>query len=154
MVTAGTVCLLLSEHANGQTWRCFVRLIEMLPISIAVAAIPPGNQTYSQAARLGDLLFVSGQLGVDPGTGALATGGQVAEYRQAIENIKTILEAAGSSLAHVAKTTVYMTNVDQLGALNEVYAAYFPHAPAKTGVEVKRLSAGARIEIEVIASAV
>jgi len=130
------------------------RLKGMLPIPIAVAAIPPGNQTYSQAVRLGDLLFVSGQLGVDPATGALAPGGQVAEYRQALENIKTILEAAGSSLAHVAKTTVYMTDVDELGALNEVYGAYFPHAPAKTGVEVRRLSAGARIEIEVIASAV
>ena len=126
----------------------------MLPISVAVASIPPGNQTYSQAVRLGDLLFVSGQLGVDPRTGALAAGGQVAEYRQAIENIKTILETAGSSLAQVAKTTVYMTDVDELGALNEVYGAYFLHAPAKTGVEVRRLSGEARIEIEVIASAV
>ncbi len=126
----------------------------MRPISITVAAIPPGNHTYSQAVRLGDLLFVSGQLGVDPETGALAAGGQVAEYRQAIENVKTILEAAGSSLGQVAKTTVYMTDVDELGALNEVYGAFFPHAPAKTGVEVRRLSAGARIEIEVIASAV
>lgn len=124
----------------------------MNPISIAVAAIPPGNSTYSQVTRLGDLLFVSGQLGVDPGTGALVPGGQVAEYRQALENIKTILEAAGSSLAQVAKTTVYMTDVDELSALNEVYGMYFPHAPAKTGVEVRRLSAGARIEIEVIAS--
>ena len=121
----------------------------MLPISIAVPAVPPGNQTYSQAVRLGDVLFVSGQLGVDPLTGALAAGGQVAEYRQAIENIKTILETAGSSLAQVAKTTVYMTDVDELGALNEVYGAYFLHAP-----EVRRLVGGARIEIEVIASAV
>ena len=126
----------------------------MLPISIAVPAVPPGNQTYSQAVRLGDVLFVSGQLGVDPLTGALAAGGQVAEYRQAIENIKTILETAGSSLAQVPKTTVYMTDVDELGALNEVYGAYFLHAPAKTGVEVRRLVGGARIEIEVIASAV
>jgi 2-iminobutanoate/2-iminopropanoate deaminase len=101
---------------------------------------------------MGDLLFVSGQLGIDPATGQLAPGGQVAEYRQALENIKTILAAAGSSLAQVGKTTVYMTDVDELAALNVVYAEYFPHGPAKTGVEVSRLSSGARIEIEVIAS--
>ena len=71
-----------------------------------------------------------------------------------LDNIKTILEAAGSSLAQVAKTTVYMTNVDELAELNALYAEYFPHAPAKTGVEVRRLSSRAHIEIEVIASAV
>jgi 2-iminobutanoate/2-iminopropanoate deaminase len=125
-----------------------------LPETIHVPALPPGNSTYHQATRLGDLLFVSGQLGIDPATGELAPGGQVAEYRQALANIKTILEAAGSSLAQVAKTTVYMTNVDDLAELNVVYAESFPHAPAKTGVEVRRLSGRAQIEIEVIASAV
>lgn len=124
-----------------------------LPETIHVPALPPGNNTYHQAARLGDLLFVSGQLGIDPATGEVVPGGQVAEYRQALENIKTILEAAGSSLAQVAKTTVYMTNVDELAELNAIYAEYFPHAPAKTGVEVRRLSSRAHIEIEVIASA-
>jgi len=125
-----------------------------LPETIHVPALPPGNHTYHQATRLGDLLFVSGQLGIDPATGELAPGGQVAEYRQALANIQTILEAAGSSLAQVAKTTVYMTNVDDLAELNVAYAEYFPHAPAKTGVEVRRLSGRAHIEIEVIASAV
>lgn len=124
----------------------------MPPLPITVPSLPPGNTTYSQAVRLGDLLFVSGQLGIEPATGQLAPGGQVAEYRQALENIKTILAAAGASLAQVGKTTVYMTDVDELAALNAVYAEYFPHAPAKTGVEVSRLSAGACIEIEVIAS--
>lgn len=66
-------------------------------------------------------------------------------------NVKAILEEAGSSLAHVVKTTVFMTDVDELAALNAVYAEYFAHAPAKTGVEVKRLRSGARIEIEVVA---
>lgn len=125
----------------------------MKPEPIAVPAVPTGNATYSQATRMGNLLFVSGQLGVDPATGKLKPGGQVAEYEQALDNLKLILEAAGSSLAQVAKTTVFMTNVDELAALNAVYARYFPHAPAKTGVEVSRLSGGAAIEIEVIAAA-
>lgn len=124
------------------------------PETIHVPALPPGNHTYHQATRLGDLLFVSGQLGIHPATGELVPGGQVAEYRQALANIQTILEAAGSSLAQVAKTTVYMTNVDELAELNAIYAEFFPHAPAKTGVEVRRLSSRAHIEIEVIASAV
>ena len=125
----------------------------MKPEPIAVPAVPTGNSTYSQATRIGGLLFVSGQLGIDPATGNLKPGGQVAEYEQALDNLKLILEAAGSSLAQVAKTTVFMTNVDELAALNAVYARYFPHAPAKTGVEVSRLSGGAAIEIEVIAAA-
>jgi 2-iminobutanoate/2-iminopropanoate deaminase len=123
----------------------------MIPEPIAVPAVPAGNATYSQATRIGGLLFVSGQLGVDPATGQLKPGGQVAEYEQALANLRVILESAGSSLAQVAKTTVFMTNVDDLAELNVVYAKYFPHAPAKTGVEVSRLSGGAQIEIEVIA---
>jgi 2-iminobutanoate/2-iminopropanoate deaminase len=118
---------------------------------IDTPALPAPNATLHQAARWGDLIFVSGQLGIDPSTGALVAGGQVAEYRQALENIQTILTAAGTTLAHVVKTTVYMTNVDELTELNKLYAQYFPHAPAKTGVEVRRLSMGAQIEIEVVA---
>lgn len=76
----------------------------------------------------------------------------MAEYRQALENLRMILGAAGSSLELVAKTTIYMTDVSELAALNAVYSEYFPHAPAKTGVEVKGLSMGARIEIEAIAA--
>ncbi len=124
----------------------------MKPEVIATPTIPTGNATYSNVVRLGNLLFVSGQLGIDPSTGQLRPGGQVAEYEQALENIRAILSAAGSSLDRVAMTTIYMTNVDELAALNHVYARYFPHAPAKTGVEVRRLSSGASIEIEVIAS--
>jgi 2-iminobutanoate/2-iminopropanoate deaminase len=118
---------------------------------VHVPQVPTGNATYSQAVKMGGLVFVSGQLGVDPATGKLRPGGQVAEYEQALENIRVILEVAGSSLDRVGKTTVYMTNVDELAELNAVYARYFPHAPAKTGVEVKRLSGGAAIEIEVVA---
>jgi 2-iminobutanoate/2-iminopropanoate deaminase len=122
------------------------------PIAISTPSLPPSNSTFSQAARLGDLIFVSGQLGVDPTTGAPVPGGQVAEYRQALANLKTVLEAAGSSLTHVVKTTVYMTDVRELAELNRVYAEFFPHAPAKTGVEVKGLALGGLIEIEAVAS--
>jgi 2-iminobutanoate/2-iminopropanoate deaminase len=123
------------------------------PIAIPTPALPPANPTFSQAVRLGDLIFVSGQLGIDPRTGALAPGGQVAEYCQALANLKYVLEAAGTSLDRVAKTTIYMTDVRELAELNRIYAEYFPHAPAKTGVEVKALAMGGRIEIEAIASA-
>ena len=124
-----------------------------LPVNIETPRLPPSNTTYSQATRIGNVIFVSGQLGINPATGKLVPGGQVAEYGQALENLKTILEAAGTSLAAVAKTTVYMTDVAELESLNAIYAQYFPHAPAKTGVEVKALALGGRIEIEVVAAA-
>lgn len=122
------------------------------PITIPVPGLPTANPTYNHAVRLGDAIYVSGQIGVDPATGKLAPGGQVAEYRQALRNLQTILEAAGSSLGRVVKTTIYMTDIAELPQLNELYAASFPHAPAKTGVEVSRLALGARIEIEAIAA--
>lgn len=123
----------------------------MLPVPLPVPTIPTGNETYTQATRLGNLIFVSGQLGIDPATGQLVTGGAVAEYQQALDNLRVILESAGSSLAHVAKTTIYMTDMRLLPELNAVYACYFPHRPAKTGVEVRGLAGGAAIEIEVVA---
>ncbi len=125
----------------------------MKPIPSSVPELPPANHTFHQAVRLSDLLFVSSQLGIDPATGQLRPGGQVAEYRQALDNVRRILAATGSSLDAVAKVVVYMTNVDEIAVLNEVYARYFPHRPAKTGVEVRRLSMGAAIEVEVIAAA-
>jgi 2-iminobutanoate/2-iminopropanoate deaminase len=103
--------------------------------------------------RIGDLVYVAGQLGVDPATGKLVAGGAVAEYRQALNNVVQILEAAGTSMRRVVKTTIYMTNIDELVELNRVYAEFFPDSPpAKTGVEVKRLAMGGLIEIEVIAA--
>jgi reactive intermediate/imine deaminase len=123
------------------------------PVPISVPELPPTNTTYSQAVRIGDLVYVSGQLGVDPATGKLVEGGAVAEYRQALNNVRRILEAAGTSMRRVVKTTIYMTNVDELVELNRVYAEFFPDSPpAKTGVEVKRLALGGLIEIEVIAA--
>jgi 2-iminobutanoate/2-iminopropanoate deaminase len=91
---------------------------------------------------------------MDPATGKLVPGGQLAEYRQALRNLSVILEAAGSSLERVVKTTIYMTDLDQLAELNKIYAEFFRNSPpAKTGVEVSRLAIGAKIEIEAIAAA-
>lgn len=124
------------------------------PIIVKIPGLPTANPTYNHAVRLGDTLYVSGQIGVDPGTGALVPGGQAAEYRQALRNLESILRAAGSSLRRVVKTTIYMTDIRELSELNRIYAEFFPEsAPAKTGVEVSRLAIGAKIEIEAIAAA-
>jgi 2-iminobutanoate/2-iminopropanoate deaminase len=124
------------------------------PRIIYVPDLPTANPTYNHAVRLGDAIYVSGQIGIDPATGRLVSGGQLPEYRQALTNLSVILEAAGSSLKRVVKTTIYMTNVDQLADLNQIYAEFFPDSPpAKTGVEVSRLAIGATIEIEAIAAA-
>jgi 2-iminobutanoate/2-iminopropanoate deaminase len=121
----------------------------MLPID--VPGLPPNNSTYSQAVRLGDLLFVSGQLGVDPATRALVPGGIREQTRQAIDNIETILRAAGSGLDRVAKVTIFLTDFSLLREMNEVYATRFPGRPAKSTVEVARLDKDALIEVEAIA---
>lgn len=114
--------------------------------AIEVPSLPPNNSTYSQAVRLGDLIFVSGQLGLVP-------GGIREQTARAIENIEAILTAAGSSLSRVAKVNIFITDFTQLPAMNEIYAVRFPHRPAKTTVEVSRLDRDALIEIEVIAAA-
>jgi 2-iminobutanoate/2-iminopropanoate deaminase len=126
---------------------------ELDPQIISVPGLPATNPTYSQAVRIGTLVFVSGQLGVDPKTGHIVHGGAVAEYRQALANLARILEAAGTSVRRIVKTTVYMTDIGQLAALNDVYGEIvgsFP--PAKTGVEVSALALGGKIEIEAIAA--
>ena len=124
----------------------------MLPDPITVPGLPANNNTYSQAVRLNDLVFVSGQLGVKPGTKELAGPGISEQTRQALDNIARILDAAGSSLGQVAKVNIFITDFTLLGAMNAVYAGYFPHRPAKTTVEIARLDLDALIEIEVISS--
>lgn len=123
------------------------------PKPIDVPALPPNNSTYSQAVRLGDLLFLSGQLGVDAATRRLVAGGIEEQTRQAIENIATVLNAAGSGLDRVAKVNIFIRDFSALPAMNKVYAQYFPHRPAKTTVEITGLDQGALIEIEVVAAA-
>jgi 2-iminobutanoate/2-iminopropanoate deaminase len=123
----------------------------MTPKPIHVAAAPPQNSTYSQAVRLGDLIFISGQLGARP-DGTLPAG-FAAQARQAFENVGTVLRAAGSSLELVAKVNIYVTDFGRLREMNEIYPDYFRHRPAKTTVEIARLDKGAQIEVEVVAAA-
>lgn len=125
----------------------------MDPKPIDVPGLPANNPTYSQAVRLGELIFVSGQLGVDPATRALVTGGIREQTRQAIDNIEAILTAVGSGLRGVAKVSIFLTDFSLLREMNEVYAARFTGRPAKTTVEIARLDKDALIEIEAIASA-
>ncbi len=91
--------------------------------------VPPARVPLSQAIKVGDWVFASGQLGMEPKTGRLAEGGIKAETRQVCENLKAVLEAAGSSLEQVAKVTIYMADLGELMAMNEVFSGYFPQDP-------------------------
>lgn len=123
------------------------------PLPVPTPDLPPNNHTYSQAVRLGDLVFVSGQLGIDPETRQLVEGGIQPQTRRALDNVRLALGAAGTRLDRVAKVNIFITDFSLLGDMNKVYAQYFPHRPAKTTVEVGRLDKDALIEIEVVASA-
>ncbi len=115
--------------------------------------VPPARVPLSQAIKAGDWLFASGQLGTDPKTGRITEGGIKAETRQVCENLKAVLEAGGSSLGKVVKVTIYMTDLGELMAMNEVFSAYFPvDPPARTTFQAAGLVAGARVEIEAIAT--
>ena len=125
----------------------------LTPVPLIVPGLPPANPTYSQATVLGNLVFVSGMLGIDPMTNKLAGDDMRSQTRQALENIERILLEAGSSLGQVARCNLYLTDYSRLGEANEVYAEFFAtHKPAKTGVGVSALWGGALIEIEVTAA--
>ena len=116
----------------------------------APAAIGP----YSQAIRVGNIIYTSGQIPLDPATGAFVEGGIKEQTRQALTNIKARLEEAGTSMDNVVKTTVFMANMDDFADMNAVYAEFFTEPyPARSAVAVKTLPKGALIEIEVIAEA-
>jgi 2-iminobutanoate/2-iminopropanoate deaminase len=121
--------------------------------ALATKRAPAAIGPYSQAIRSGSLLFVSGQIALDPTTGQLVGSGDVpSEARQVLENLSAILDAAGTSFANVVKTTVYLVDMADFSAMNEVYATYFPSpAPARATVAVAGLPRGARVEIELIA---
>ena len=117
--------------------------------SKAPAAIGP----YSQAIAANGFLFISGQLPIDPATGNFAEGGIRELTRQSLENVKSILAEAGLTLADVVKTTVFLADMSDFTAMNEVYAEYFTApAPARSAVAVKTLPKGGLVEIEVIAA--
>jgi 2-iminobutanoate/2-iminopropanoate deaminase len=122
--------------------------IKKIKTENAPAAIGP----YSQAIAAGEMIFVSGQLGINPQTGKLAEGGIAAETKQVIENIKAVLSAAGSGLANVVKAEVYLADMSEFAKMNEVYATYFNEPyPARVTIAVKALPKDGRVEISVIA---
>lgn len=115
----------------------------------APAAIGP----YSQAVRAGSLLFVSGQIPIDPATGVFAGQDVTAQTRQSLKNVQAILEAAGYTCADVVKATVLLADMADFAAMNAVYAEFFPtNCPARAAFAVKELPRGALVEIEVVAS--
>ena len=111
------------------------------------------NLPFSEAVRVGNILYLSGQIGTLPGTTQLAEGGIQAETRQTLENIKTVLEANGSSMDRVVKATVMLADISEWPALNKVYVEYFPNnKPARSAFAGSGLAFNARCEIEVIAT--
>ena len=109
---------------------------------------------FSEAVRAGDLLFLAGQIGTDPATGQVVSGGIDAEARQAIENIRAVLERNGRSLADVVKCTVFLADIGEWARFNEIYKQYFkPPYPARSALGVNGLARNGRLELECIAYA-
>lgn len=120
---------------------------------IATDGAPAAIGPYSQAIARGALVFCSGQIPLDPATGQMAEGGIRAETKQALDNLRAVLAAAGLGLADVVKTTVFLASMDDFPAMNEVYAGYFgDQPPARSTIGVAALPKGARVEIEAIAA--
>jgi len=123
-------------------------LIKVVKTDKAVSPIGP----YSQAIKAGGFIFVAGQVGMDPLIKQITPGGIEAETRRALENVKTILEEAGSSMEFVVSTLVHLTDLSEFPKMNGVYGEYFmKNPPGRTTVEVRSLPAGARVEITVTA---
>ena len=126
-----------------------------MPIeTVATSGAPRAIGPYSQALRAGGFLFTAGQVGFDPATGELVDGGIAEQTRQVLQNIRAILEAGNSNLAQVVKTTVFLVDMADFAAMNEVYQTFFTrHLPARTTVEVKGLAKPEfRVEIDCIAA--
>ena len=121
--------------------------------AISTPAAPAAIGPYSQAVRAGSLLFVSGQIPLDPETGQLIAGDITAQTHRVLKNLAGILEAAGASLDRVVRSTVYLADMADFAAMNAVYATYFSMpAPARSTIEAARLPRDARVEIDVIAT--
>lgn len=124
--------------------------------AISTSGAPGAIGPYSQGVRIGNLVYTSGQVALDPATGQLAPGGIEEQTRRVLENLKAVLAAAGSDLSRVVKTVVFLKNMADFAAMNAVYATYLAPAgavaPARSTVEVARLPKDALVEIEVIAT--
>lgn len=121
---------------------------------ISTGQAPRAIGPYSQAIRANGFVFLAGQVGFDPATGYVVEGGVTSQTARVMENLKAVLEAAGSSLDQVVKTTVYLKSMEDFGKMNEIYGRYFPKdPPARSTIEVARLPRDVRVEIDVIALA-
>lgn len=120
--------------------------------AISTTKAPSAIGPYSQAIQVGNIVYTSGQLPIDPATGAFPEGGIKEQTRQSLLNVKAILEAAGMTMSNVVKTTVFMADMNDFADMNAVYAEFFeaPY-PARSAVAVKTLPKGALVEIEVVA---
>ena len=121
--------------------------------AVASDDAPKAIGPYSQAIRAGSLLFVSGQIPLDPRTGRLVDGDIAAQTHRVFANLRAILEAAGASLDDVVRATVYLADMEDFAVVNEIYGGYFSNpAPARATIQAARLPKDARVEIDVIAS--
>ena len=114
---------------------------------------PKAIGPYSQAVDLGDLVFLSGQIPLDPASGQVVGAGDIqAQTERVLQNVRGVLQTAGLTMAHVVRTTVYMVDLAEFARMNEVYAKYFPSdPPARSTVQVVALPRGARVEIDAVA---
>ena len=119
---------------------------------VTAAGVPKAIGPYSPAVKVGNLLFLSGSIPLDPVSGQLVEGGIKEQTTRVLENIKTLLAAAGADFSHVARTTVFMIDLAEFAAMNEIYSSYFtaPY-PARSTVQVVKLPRDVRVEIDVIA---
>lgn len=122
-------------------------------IQISTQNAPAAIGPYSQAIEVNGFVYASGQLPIDPATGSFPEGGVKEQTRQSILNVKAILEEAGLALSNVVKTTVYLADMDDFAAMNEVYSQFFAQPfPARSAIAVKALPKGALVEVEVVAA--
>jgi len=121
---------------------------------VATEEAPAAVGPYSQGVRVGDLIYTAGQLGIVPGTKEFAGPDIESQTRQALENLKAVLEEGGACMAHVVKTTVFLQDIGEFSRMNAVYAGFFPdNPPARSAVQVAALPLGGRVEIEAVAVA-
>ena len=147
LLTSVPLAALLSAAA---AWSCAAAAHEREAIATAAAPLPIGP--YSQAVRTGDVLWLAGQVGIDPRTGRLVEGGAAAEARQALDNLGAVLAAAGFSFADVVQAQVFLIDIADFAAVNPVYAERFEREPpARATLAVAALPAGARVEIQMVA---
>jgi 2-iminobutanoate/2-iminopropanoate deaminase len=138
----------LKRQSHGKQEAKEVRVIETVVTDRGPKAIGP----YSQAIRANGFVFLSGQIPLDPKTQQVVEGDVAVQTERVLENLKGVVEAAGSSIQRVVKTTVFLADMNDFAAMNEVYSRYFAsHPPARSTVEVSRLPKNARVEIDLIA---